>query len=46
MMQKRKRKTKHIKLLAVGGNATLQIGTKTITVKVTIPRNHLNNRLK
>ena len=43
---RRKRKTKHIKLHSVGGNAKLQFGSKTITITVTIPRQHLIKRLK
>ncbi|MGB9406628.1 MAG: hypothetical protein WCA89_03780 [Terracidiphilus sp.] len=42
----RKRKIRHIKLHAMGGNATVQFGPKTVTVTVTIPRQHLGNRLK
>jgi len=42
----RKRKTRHIKLNAVGGTAKLQFGSKTVTVTVTIPRQHLIKRLK
>jgi hypothetical protein len=42
----RKRKTKHIKLHTIGGNTTVQFGPKTVTITVTIPRQHLNKRLQ
>jgi hypothetical protein len=43
---RRKRKTPHIKLHTVGGKTTVQFGSKTVTVTVTIPRKHLTRRLK
>jgi hypothetical protein len=42
----RKRKTRHIKLRTVGGNAKLQFGSKTVTITVSIPRQHLIKRLQ
>jgi hypothetical protein len=42
----RKRKTRHIKLRTVGGSAKLQFGSKTVTITVNIPRQHLIKRLK
>jgi hypothetical protein len=46
MVSPRKRKKKHLKLTTVGGNATVQLGLKKLTVTVTIPLQHLRNRLK
>ncbi len=45
-MANRKRKKKHLKLSSIGGNATVQIGTKRIKVTVTIPRQRLSDRLR
>ena len=45
MLSTRKRKTKHLKLTTVGGHATVQFGTKKVTVTVTIPRQRLSDRL-
>lgn len=44
-MANRKRKKKHLKLSSIGGSATVHLGTKRITVAVTIPRQRLRDRL-
>ena len=45
MVATRKRKKKHLKLTAIGGHATVQFGTKQVTVTVIIPRKRLSERL-
>jgi hypothetical protein len=43
--RKRKRKTKHLKLSSIGGHATVHLGTKRLTVTVTVPLKRLRDRL-
>jgi hypothetical protein len=41
----RKKKKRHIKLQTVGGTSRVHLGSKTIQIVVTIPREHLAKRL-